>query len=96
MVLELGLITVKPGTQADFEVAFATAATDIIGAADGFHEYTGHGWGIERPDTYMFTVRWQSREQHLAAFAPGTPLLAAFEELVGPFIEAATFEHYSL
>ena len=44
----------------------------------------------------MFTVRWQSREQHLAAFAPGTPLLAAFEELVGPFIEAATFEHYSL
>lgn len=96
MVLELGLITVKPGVKEAFEAAMVNASTAIIGAADGFHEFTGHGWGIERPDTYMFTVRWESREHHLSAFAAGTDLLAAWETEVGPYIESASFEHFAL
>lgn len=94
MVTELGLIDVLPGHREEFERDMAIAAATIIGAAEGFIDYTPHGWGVEHPDRFMFTVHWESVEHHKVTFFT-SPGLQQWIDLMGPHVDGdGTFEHY--
>ena len=66
MILEHALLPVKPGQEADFERAFATA-TDIISAAPGFRNLTLSRC-LERPGGYLLLVEWDRLEDHTEGF----------------------------
>ncbi len=96
MVTELGLVDVLPGHKEDFERDMAIAAADIIGAAEGFIDYTPHGWGIENPQQFMFIVHWESVEHHKVKFF-NSPGLQAWIDLMGQHTDGpGTYVHYEL
>ncbi|MGV8895911.1 MAG: antibiotic biosynthesis monooxygenase family protein [Rhodoglobus sp.] len=65
-ILEQALLRIKPGREAEFEAAFATAK-DIISRMPGFRSLT-LSRGIERPDTYLLLVRWNTVGDHEVGF----------------------------
>jgi heme-degrading monooxygenase HmoA len=66
MILELALLDVIAGREAEFEAAFAQAQT-IIASMPG---YLGHELQrcVERPSRYVLLVRWQRLEDHTNGF----------------------------
>jgi heme-degrading monooxygenase HmoA len=66
MILELALLDVIAGREAEFEAAFAEAQT-IIASMPG---YLGHELQrcVERPSRYVLLVRWQRLEDHTNGF----------------------------
>jgi len=68
VVLELAHVTVLPGHQTEFEVALAEAVESVLPRAAGFVDFTGHGWCIERPSVYLFTITWEALEDHTEGF----------------------------
>lgn len=96
MVTELGLIDVKPDHKEAFERDMAYAAANIIGPAEGFISYTPHGWGVENPNQWMFTVQWESVEHHKVKFF-NSPAVQEWIELMGDHtVGDGTFIHYDL
>lgn len=65
-VLEVAILNVIPGQEADFELAFAEAKS-IIAAMDG---YLGHELQrcIEKQNQYILLVRWRTLEDHTVGF----------------------------
>ena len=57
--------------RADFEADLLQAAATVLPQLAGFVEFTGHGCGIERPPDYLFTIRWETIEDHLEGFRGG-------------------------
>ena len=95
-VLEVAQATVLPGHEADFEADLLQAASTVLPQARGFLEFTGHGFGIERPLTYLFTIRWESLADHLEGFRGGE-LFVQWRELIGPHFDGIpVVEHFSV
>ena len=94
MILEVALIPVLPGHEQDFESDLLQAAQTVLHRADGFVEFTGHGWGVERPGTYLFTIRWDSLEAHIEGFR-GSDLFDEWRTLIGPHFDGTpVVEHF--
>ncbi|MCZ4585961.1 antibiotic biosynthesis monooxygenase [Rhodococcus opacus] len=91
--VEQAALTVRPGTQPDFEVA-VEKGIDILARADGFrwaHLLHGH----EAPDTYVLLVGWDSVEHHTVGFA-GSELFVEWRAQIAPFLAGApTVAHYT-
>lgn len=66
MILEHALLDAIPGTEADFEAAFARAR-EITAQSPGFVSLKLVR-GIERPSTYLLLVEWQTLEDHTVGF----------------------------
>jgi heme-degrading monooxygenase HmoA len=66
VILEHALLPVKPGLEADFERAFATAR-GIISAMPGFRNLTLSRC-LERPSVYLLLVEWDRLEDHTVGF----------------------------
>lgn len=66
MILEVAVLTVRAGTEGDFEAAFRQAQA-IIAASPG---YLGHELQrcLERPKQYVLLVRWRTLEDHTVGF----------------------------
>jgi len=66
MILEVAMLQVRPGQEAEFESAFETAQK-IISSMPG---YIGHELQrcIEVNGKYILLVRWQSIEDHEIGF----------------------------
>jgi heme-degrading monooxygenase HmoA len=95
MVLEIAQVTVLPGHETDFEADLLQAAATVLPRAAGFLEFTGHGWGIERPQVYLFTIRWDALEDHLEGFRGGE-LFAQWRSLIGPHFDGVpVVEHFA-
>ena len=86
MVLEVAHVTVLPGHEADFEVALLEAASTVLPQADGFLEFTAHRWSVERPQVYLFTIRWETHEHHTEGFR-GSPEYLRWRELLHGFYD---------
>jgi heme-degrading monooxygenase HmoA len=94
-VLEVAQVTVLPGHQEDFVADLLQAASTILPMAHGFIEFAGHGFGIERPLTYLFTIRWESLADHLEGFRGGD-LFVQWRDLIGPHFDGTpVVEHFS-
>ena len=64
--------------------------------AAGCVSFTAHGWCVERPHVFMFTIGWETLEDHTVAFRGG-PLFAEWRAIVGPFFAAPpAVEHFRL
>ena len=94
MILEVGFIPVLDGRQAEFEVTINDAVENLLSKSDGYRGFTCHGWGIERPNVYMFSVAWETLEHHTVGFRE-SDRFAEWRALIGPFFDGAPFvEHF--
>jgi len=92
VILEHALLPVKPGQEADFERAFATA-TDIISAVPGFRNLTLSRC-LERPGGYLLLVEWDRLEDHTEGFR-GSPAYEDWRALLHSFYDPfPVVEHY--
>ena len=92
MILEHALLPVRPGQEADFERAFATAR-DIISAVPGFRNLTLSRC-LERPGVYLLLVEWDRLEDHTEGFR-GSPAYEDWRALLHRFYDPfPVVEHY--
>lgn len=66
MILEHAPLAVRPGQEADFEVAFGQARA-IIASMPGFVRLSLSRC-IERPSAYLLLVEWARLEDHTVGF----------------------------
>ncbi|MFD4179641.1 antibiotic biosynthesis monooxygenase family protein [Rhodococcus sp. NPDC058514] len=66
MTLEHAVLQVKPGRSAEFESAFRRAKS-IISDMVGFRRLSLSRC-LERPDTYLLLVEWDSLKDHVEGF----------------------------
>jgi len=93
MILEVALLTIKPGQTANFEAAFHQAAP-IIAAMKGCLSYELHRC-LENDHKYVFLVRWQTLEDHTVGFR-GSPEYQEWRRLLHHFYDPLpTVEHFT-
>ena len=93
MVLEVAVLDVIPGREADYEAAFASAEP-IISSMPGFVSLRLERC-IEVPHRYVLLVEWSTLEDHTVGFR-GSEGYQRWRELLHPFYDPfPTVEHYS-
>ena len=92
MVLELAVLNVIRGREAEFEVAFAEAR-QLISAMPGFLSLE-LGKHTHVPNRYVLLVKWRSVEDHSEGFRKSTEY-AEWSRLLHHFYEPfPTVEYY--
>jgi heme-degrading monooxygenase HmoA len=94
MVLELAIIDIKTGTNADFEHNLEQAQS-VLTRADGYlkHEFQKC---MERDNRYILLIHWTSLEAHTEGFR-GSELFKEWRGYIGQFFETPPLvEHYEL
>lgn len=66
MILEVAILNVKPGQEAEFENAFIKAQ-EIISGMEGFVSHQLQKC-IERKNRYLLLVKWKTLEDHTIGF----------------------------
>jgi heme-degrading monooxygenase HmoA len=95
MILELVDIRIVSGKNAEFEEAIQRGLRTVIRQAKGFLGFQVHH-GIESPNRYVLTIRWEALEDHTVGFREG-PLFPQWRAIVGPFFDGPpTVEHFTL
>ena len=93
MILEVALLDVRPGQEADFEAAFRQASPIIA----GMRGYVSHQLQrcLEQPSRYILLVNWETLEDHTVGFRQS----AGYQEwkrLLHHFYDPfPTVEHYT-
>lgn len=96
MILEVGFIPVLEDRKAEFETTITAAVETLLSKSDGFLGFTFHGWGIERPNVYMFSVKWETLEHHTAGFRE-SERFTEWRSIIGPFFDGAPLvEHFAV
>ena len=92
MILEHVLLSVRPGTEADFGAAFVEAKA-IIASMAGFEGLTLSRC-LERPGTYLLLVQWRRLQDHTQGFRQSAEY-ERWRGLLHPIYEPfPTVEHY--
>ena len=92
MVLEVAVLEVIPGKEAEFEVSFERAQR-IISSVNGYinHELKRC---LETPNKYLLLVNWETLEDHTEGFR-GSPGYGEWKRLLHHFYEPfPVVEHY--
>ena len=92
MILEVAILDVKPGQQAEFESAFAEAQKIIA----SMHGYVSHQLQrcLENGDRYILLVTWQTLEDHTEGFR-GSDEYQEWRRMLHHFYDPfPTVEHY--
>ena len=66
MILEVAVLNIRPGQEAEFEAAMRKARP-LIAATLGFVSINFHRF-IETPNRYLLLVSWQAIEDHTEGF----------------------------
>ncbi len=82
MIVELARLSIRPGSEAEFEEAVAQAR-GVFARARGFQTLALHRI-IEQPGVYMLLLHWATLEDHTEHFRKSS-LFAEWRALVGPF-----------
>ncbi len=92
MILEVAILNVIPGLEAEFEVTFQQAST-IITRMQGYGSHQIRRC-IEQRNRYILLVEWETLEDHTVGFR-GSPEYQRWKQLLhhfySPFPEV---EHY--
>jgi heme-degrading monooxygenase HmoA len=92
MILEAAYLSIRPGTEAEFEAAFRQASP-IIAATAGYLEHQLHRC-LEVPGKYLLLVHWERLEDHTVGFR-GSPSYQEWRRLLHHFYEPfPTVEHF--
>lgn len=92
MIIEIAQLTIRPGSERQFEAAFLTAIK-VLGGSKGYltHELQR---SVETPNRYALIVHWQTLEDHTVGFR-GSPAFTEWRGLIGPFFESPpVVEHF--
>ncbi len=92
-ILEVAVLDVRPGQEAEFEQAFERAQA-IIASMKG---YVSHQLQrcLENPSRYVLLVNWETLEDHTEGFR-GSPQYQQWREMLHHFYDPfPTVEHYS-
>jgi heme-degrading monooxygenase HmoA len=70
MIIELAQLTIRPGSEPQFEKVFP-AAIKVLGGSKGYlsHELRR---SVETPNRYALIIKWQTLEDHTVGFR-GSP-----------------------
>ena len=94
MILEVAILDIKAGMEADFEVSF-NEAQHIISSQKG---YVSHQLQkcIEKDNRYILLVNWEKLEDHIQGFR-GSKEYEEWRKLLHHFYEPfPQVEHYQL
>ncbi len=92
MILELALLNVIPGREAEFEAAFRQAQA-IIASMKGYRSHDLRR-GMEVRNRYVLLVEWDSLEDHTVGFR-GSPGYQEWRRLLHHFYDPfPVVEHY--
>lgn len=95
MVLEVAMVEVLAGHEAQFVADLTRAAAEVLPRAEGYERFTPRGWCVERPSVFMFTIEWATIEDHTVGFR-GSDLFTEWRALIGPhFASAPVVEHFA-
>ncbi|MGZ4307697.1 MAG: antibiotic biosynthesis monooxygenase family protein [Solirubrobacteraceae bacterium] len=93
MIVERALMSITPGSEADFEAAMQQAK-GVISQANGFRSIRVTR-GIESPSTYLLILEWDTLEDHTVGFRE-SELFIRWRGLIGQyFAEPPAVEHYT-
>ena len=93
MILEAGLLSVKGGQGAEFEIAFREASPIIA----SMHGYIRHELQrcLELPDRYLLLVWWETLEDHTLGFR-GSAEYQEWKRMLHHFYDPfPTIEHFT-
>jgi heme-degrading monooxygenase HmoA len=91
MILEHAIFPIKEGQSKEFEMAFGRARLFIEQAA-GFQRLEMRPC-IERADSYLLLVWWDSVESHMKGFRE-SPAFIEWRGILGPFFAAPPEVHH--
>ncbi len=92
MILEVAILPVKPGQEAEFEIAFAKASS-LIASMPGYLNHQLQRC-LEQPSQYILLVNWQTLQDHTQGFR-GSPEYQQWRQLLHHFYEPfPVVEHY--
>lgn len=94
MILEVAILDVKPGQEAEFETAF-NEAQNILANMEGYISHQLQRC-IETSSRYILLVNWKELENHTLGFR-GSPEYQRWRELLHHFYEPfPEVEHYAI
>lgn len=92
VILEHGVLSVRPGEEAQFEAAF-TEARSLISCQPGFLRLS-LSRSIESPNLYLLLVEWETVEAHTEGFRK-SPQFEQWRALLHGFYEPKpVIEHF--
>ena len=93
-MLEVAILDVVPGKEAEFEIAFRTASA-IISSMDGYISHQLQRC-VENKSRYILLVNWKSLEAHTVGFRT-SPRYHEWKKLLHHFYNPfPAVEHYEL
>jgi heme-degrading monooxygenase HmoA len=94
MILEVAILDVIPGQEAEFQVAFAKASPIIVSMVG----YVSHQLQrcVEKQSRYILLVNWETLEAHTVGFR-GSEQYQEWKKMLHHFYDPfPTVEHYEL
>ncbi|MDQ1304259.1 MAG: hypothetical protein QG671_86 [Actinomycetota bacterium] len=92
--METAQLRIADGREEAFERALETAKA-VLAQAPGFRAIHVHR-GIERPDTFLLAIGWDTLEDHTVGFRE-SPLFAQWRGIISEFFaEPPQVEHWQL
>jgi hypothetical protein len=96
MIREVAQVTIKADSHEQFVADLNRAATEIIPNVTGVIEFAHVGWCVERPNVYMFTIDWETIEDHMVGFRESEHF-TQWRTIIGPHFDGpAVMEHFRL
>ena len=96
MIREVAQVSIKPDSHAEFEIALARAHTEILPHVTGLIEFVAVGWCLERPNVDMFTIDWETLDDHMVGFRESEQF-SQWRALIGPHFDGpSVMEHFGL
>jgi heme-degrading monooxygenase HmoA len=96
MIREVAQISIKADAHEQFIVDVNRAVAEIFPHVKGFIEFVHVGWCVERPNVYLFTIDWETLEDHTVGFRESDQF-TQWRTIVGPHFDGpAVVEHFSL
>ena len=93
MITEVAEIFIRPGSQAQFDLAIRRGVETVIAHSPGFRRYEVQH-SFESPERYLLLIEWERLESHTVDFR-GSVAFARWREIVGPFFaKAPHVEHF--
>lgn len=83
MILKTAEVKIAAEHHDKFEKAMTLAVETVLSQASGFIKFELHK-GIEKADTYLFHIHWDTLESHTIGFRE-SDLFIKWRELIGPY-----------
>ena len=96
MIREVAQISIREDARGQFVTDLSRAVAEILPDVEGVIDFVHVGWCMERPNVYMFTIDWETLDDHLVGFRESEQF-TQWRTLIGPHFDGpAVVEHFSL